>query len=277
MQIARQSPDAALAALDSTIGGLSGVEAARRLSEFGPNRVAAVARTPRWLILLGEFTHFFALILWLAALLAFAAAYLEPGQGMLELGMAIVGVIVVNGVLLLLAGLSRRAGAGRPGELLPQRVEVRRDGRQMVVEADQLVPGDILLLAEGGQGAGRLPPDRELGLARQSGHADRGNLPKGPQRGCRAGCGARSAGRPLPAAGRHADRFRRGQRGGLRHRHAHRIRPHRPPDADRRRNRIAAAGRDPPRFPPGGAARPRPRRHILRASARRSACRSGPT
>ncbi|MGE5946978.1 MAG: cation-translocating P-type ATPase [Betaproteobacteria bacterium] len=158
MQIARQSPGAALAALDSAIGGLSGVEAVRRLSEFGPNRVAAVACTPRWLILAREFTHFFALILWVAALLAFAAAYLDPGQGMLELGMAIVGVILVNGGFSFWQTYRAEQALAALEKLLPQRVEVRRDGRQMVVEADQLVPGDILLLGEGA----KVPADCRL-------------------------------------------------------------------------------------------------------------------
>ncbi|MDO9244826.1 MAG: cation-transporting P-type ATPase, partial [Rhodocyclaceae bacterium] len=97
MSIAQQTPEAALAALRSGAQGLSADEARRRLAEFGFNRVEAAAREPLWLTLLREFSHFFALILWLAAGLAFLAAHYDPGQGMTELGLAIVGVIVVNG------------------------------------------------------------------------------------------------------------------------------------------------------------------------------------
>ena len=42
-------------------------------------------------------SHFFAIILWIAAALAFFAEWREPGQGMATLGFAIVGVILING------------------------------------------------------------------------------------------------------------------------------------------------------------------------------------
>jgi sodium/potassium-transporting ATPase subunit alpha len=158
LQIARLAPAEALATLNSRAEGLAPSEVARRLTEFGPNRVEAMARTPWWLSLLREFTHFFALILWLAAFLAFAAAYLEPGQGMMELGLAIVGVIFVNGGFSFWQAFRAEQALSALAKLLPQQVEVRRDGRVAVVPADQLVPGDILLLAEGA----RVPADCRL-------------------------------------------------------------------------------------------------------------------
>ncbi|MBI2278239.1 MAG: cation-transporting P-type ATPase [Dechloromonas sp.] len=158
MQIARLSPAAALAALDSGRDGLSGKEAARRLGEFGPNRVEAVARKSPWLSLLGEFIHFFALILWFAAALAFTAAYLEPGQGMFELGLAIVGVILINGSFSFWQSHRAEQALAALEKLLPQQVKVRRDGREMDIAADQLVPGDLLLLAEGA----KVPADCRL-------------------------------------------------------------------------------------------------------------------
>jgi sodium/potassium-transporting ATPase subunit alpha len=158
MQIARQSPAEALAALDSASAGLSGKEATRRLEEFGPNRVEAVARTPWWLSLLGEFTHFFALILWFAAILAFTAAYLQPGEGMFELGLAILGVIVVNGSFSFWQTYRAEQALAALEKLLPQSVKVRRDGLESDIPVDQLVPGDILLLIEGA----KVPADCRL-------------------------------------------------------------------------------------------------------------------
>lgn len=158
MQIARQSSAEALTALDSTSDGLSRQEAARRFGEFGPNRVEAVARKPWWLSLLGELTHFFALILWFAAFLAFSAAYLQPGEGMLELGLAILGVILVNGGFSFWQTYRAEQALAALEKLLPQSVKVRRDGRDMDIPADQLVPGDILLLIEGA----KVPADCRL-------------------------------------------------------------------------------------------------------------------
>ena len=158
IQIARQSPAAALAALDSAPQGLAERDALRRLGEFGPNRVEAAARTPWWLSLLGEFTHFFALVLWLAAMLAFTAAYLQPGEGMFELGLAILGVILVNGSFSFWQTYRAEQALAALEKLLPQNVKVRRDGREMDIPAEQLVPGDILLLIEGA----KVPADCRL-------------------------------------------------------------------------------------------------------------------
>jgi sodium/potassium-transporting ATPase subunit alpha len=149
MSIAHQSPAAALSALGSNPEGLSTAEAARRLREFGPNRVEAAAREPLWLALLREFSHFFALILWLAAGLAFLAERYQPGQGMAELGFAIVGVIVVNGCFSFWQAYRAEQALAALRQLLPQRVDVRRAAGVEEVDAAALVPGDIVLLAEG--------------------------------------------------------------------------------------------------------------------------------
>ncbi|WP_354601597.1 cation-translocating P-type ATPase [Uliginosibacterium flavum] len=149
MHIAQQSPEAALAALGSSARGLSAAEAARRLIEFGANQVTAAPRDPLWLVLLREFSHFFALILWLAAALAFVAAYFDPGQGMFELGLAIVGVILVNGAFSFWQSYRAEQALSALRQLLPQQVEVRRDALTLTVPAAALVPGDLVLLGEG--------------------------------------------------------------------------------------------------------------------------------
>ncbi|MFZ1120503.1 MAG: cation-transporting P-type ATPase [Candidatus Binataceae bacterium] len=74
MQIHQLSAADAIASLNRSPQGLSSVEAMRRLSEYGLNRVEEVARESILLRFLKEFTHFFALILWLAAGLAFVAS-----------------------------------------------------------------------------------------------------------------------------------------------------------------------------------------------------------
>jgi sodium/potassium-transporting ATPase subunit alpha len=98
VKITQFTIEQALASLKSSRDGLTAAEAARRLTEYGANRVEEVQREPLPLRLAREFTHFFALVLWLAAGLAFVAEWSDPGQGMGTLGFAIIGVIFVNGV-----------------------------------------------------------------------------------------------------------------------------------------------------------------------------------
>ena len=147
--IARQPPTAALSALDSGIAGLPVQEAQRRLARIGPNRVEAAAREPLWLTLLREFGNFFALILWLAAGLAFLAEHFDPGQGMATLGGAIVGVILINGGFSFWQAYRAEKALEALRRLLPLRVDVLREGRSGEVDSAELVPGDVIQLGEG--------------------------------------------------------------------------------------------------------------------------------
>ena len=91
----------ALASLNSAPQGLSTPEARRRLREFGPNHVDEMRHEHPLLRFLKGLTHFFALILWVAAALAFLAEWSAPGEGMAKVGYAIVVVILVSAVFVL--------------------------------------------------------------------------------------------------------------------------------------------------------------------------------
>ena len=141
-------PDA-LASLKSGLAGLSDAEAQRRLAEFGANEVEEVVHEALLLTFAREFVHFFAIILWIAAGLAFFAEWREPGQGMATLGFAIVGVILINGVF----SFWQAYRAGRPlaalKKLLPNATKVVRSDAVRQIPAAELVPGDVILLEAG--------------------------------------------------------------------------------------------------------------------------------
>lgn len=145
----RQPVEAVLLGLKSGPQGLSAAESARRLGGFGKNRIEAVQRPSLGRRFAGEFTHFFALILWLAAALAFIAERYDPGQGMGELGWAIVGVIVINGSFSFWQAYRTERALAALRQLLPERVNARREGTAVAVAAEDVVHGDVLLLQKG--------------------------------------------------------------------------------------------------------------------------------
>jgi sodium/potassium-transporting ATPase subunit alpha len=149
MHITRLSVDRALASLHGARDGLSSLEAARRLAEFGANRVEEIAREPLWLRGARQFTHFFALILVVAAGLAFFADAYGGGEGMATLGWAIIGVIVINGAFAFWQEYRAERAVAALKALLPREATVRRDGRARRLDAEALVPGDVVLLQEG--------------------------------------------------------------------------------------------------------------------------------
>ncbi|MCC6556932.1 MAG: cation-transporting P-type ATPase, partial [Polyangiaceae bacterium] len=139
----------ALRALGSSAEGLSSAEARRRLAELGPNAVARIPGEPLWRRLRSSFANFFALILWLAAALAFLAESQQPGEGMATLGLAILGVVGVNGAFSFWQEHRAERAIAELEKLLPHRVQVARDGRTVEIGAAELVPGDVALVEEG--------------------------------------------------------------------------------------------------------------------------------
>ena len=138
-----------LASLHTSAAGLTASEAERRRSEFGPNHVEEVRRESLLLAFAREFTHFFAIILWLGAALAFFAEYFDPGQGMARLGVAIVCVILINGVFSFWQAYKAERAVAALRQLLPQQVVVVRGGETVQLLATELVPGDLVILEEG--------------------------------------------------------------------------------------------------------------------------------
>jgi calcium-translocating P-type ATPase len=143
------------ARLHSGTDGLSQADAARRLIKYGPNRIEEITAPP--LIaglplagkLLKEFAHFFALILWFAAGLAFVAEWREPGQGMATLGYAILGVILINGLFSFWQEYRAEKALAALRNLLPRQATALRDGKAVQLPVVELVPGDVVLLAAG--------------------------------------------------------------------------------------------------------------------------------
>jgi magnesium-transporting ATPase (P-type) len=122
--------------------GLTSHEAARRLALDGPNRLPVPRGVPAWRQLLGQLGHFFALMLWVAAALAVVA-------GMPQLGVAIVIVVVLNGVFAFVQEYRAERAAQQLRDLLPRRARVVRDGRVQDVDADLLVRDDLVVLDAG--------------------------------------------------------------------------------------------------------------------------------
>jgi magnesium-transporting ATPase (P-type) len=134
--------DRVWAALDTGPEGLTAVEAAARLLTDGPNRLPAPVRGGALRRLIAQMTHFFAALLWAAAVLAWVG-------GMPALAVAIAIVVVVNGVFSFVQEERAERATEALGELLPARARVVRDGHRLEFPAQDLVRGDLVVLREG--------------------------------------------------------------------------------------------------------------------------------
>jgi sodium/potassium-transporting ATPase subunit alpha len=139
----------ALKSLHTTHNGLTSDEARRRLGEFGSNAIRPADRKPLILRFLAGFTHFFALILWCGASIAFFAEWREPGQGMFVLGCAILGVIIINGLFSFWQEYRAEQAINALQKLIPHEANVMRDGKLQRLSTEELVPGDVISLQDG--------------------------------------------------------------------------------------------------------------------------------
>ena len=144
--------------LQSRLEGLTDEEGATRLREFGPNRLQPPSRL-RWVKPLAKhFINFFSILLDIAAAVCFVAEMIQPGQGMTVLGWALLGVSILNAVFAFAQEMRAERAMEELRKFLPQTVRVRRSGVERQLPADQLVPGDLVLLSEGD----RIPADARL-------------------------------------------------------------------------------------------------------------------
>lgn len=141
----------ALAGLASSRRGLDEAEAARRRAVDGPNALPRPLRRPVILELAAQLTNMFAVVLLVAAGLTFATyALTSPRDAAnLELAFGILGVVALNALI----GFAQEHSAERTAEALqamvPRTAKVLRSGQLAEVPAEDLVPGDVVVLEAG--------------------------------------------------------------------------------------------------------------------------------
>lgn len=128
--------------LSTSSRGLTPQEAAVRLGHYGPNEIKKIAGTPLILKFLSNFIHLFAILLWVGAALSFIA-------GVPELGYAILGVIIINALFSFWQEFKAEKATEALMKMLPAKATVLRNGEVVEILAAELVPGDLMILAEG--------------------------------------------------------------------------------------------------------------------------------
>ncbi|WP_019502637.1 cation-translocating P-type ATPase [Pseudanabaena sp. PCC 6802] len=128
--------------LGSTADGLSGEEAQRRFAQFGANELPEPVHRPLWLRFADQLTHFMALLLWVAGILAFISR--TP-----ELGWAIWAVIWINAIFSFWQEFQAEQALAALKKVLPMQVKVYRDGELRQIPARELVRGDVMQIEEG--------------------------------------------------------------------------------------------------------------------------------
>ena len=146
-----RGPEAALARMGSTEEGLSPAEAEARRERFGPNALRIVEPVSAWKILADQVRSLIVLLLFAAMVVAFLVGdALEAA--------AIGAVLLLNTALGFFTELRARRAMEALLALEVPHARVVRDGEVREVDARELVPGDVVVVEEGGA----VPADARL-------------------------------------------------------------------------------------------------------------------
>ena len=137
--------------LTADMQGLSDEEAARRRLQFGPNALPHLPPPTLWSIALRQFKSPLIYVLGIAAVVALALGEVKDAA-------FIVGVLVINAIIgTIQEGRAERASQALQ-KLLRIQATVRRNTQTREIDAEDLVPGDLIYLESGG----RVPADIRL-------------------------------------------------------------------------------------------------------------------
>ena len=131
--------------------GLSQLDAAERLNRYGPNRLNEKPPRTIWHLLLSQFKSLLILVL-------IAAAILAATIGDIKDGIVILVVVIINALLGFYQEFQAEKSLSALKNMLALQAKVRRDGRTFERCADQLVPGDIVILEAGS----KIPADGRI-------------------------------------------------------------------------------------------------------------------
>jgi sodium/potassium-transporting ATPase subunit alpha len=135
--------------LGSSHNGLTEEESQNRLRAYGPNKLSEKKEKPLIVKFILQFNNFFSYLLLLGALLSFISESIQPGQGSIYVGFALVGVTVLNAIFTFVQEQKAEKAMKEFKKLMTSKVVVMRNGRKQQIDSTCLVPGDVMLLSEG--------------------------------------------------------------------------------------------------------------------------------
>jgi len=140
-----------LKTLATTEDGLPKEEISNRLAKYGPNRLPEQKTRGPLVRFLTQFHNVLIYVLIAAGTVtAILGHWVDTG--------VILGVVVINAVIGFVQEGKAEDALKAIRQMLSPNAEVMRDGRQITVEAEELVPGDIVLLQSGD----KVPADLRL-------------------------------------------------------------------------------------------------------------------
>jgi Ca2+-transporting ATPase len=129
--------------------GLSEQEAETRLLKYGLNEISLERKKSPFKIFLSEFTSPLTIILIIAALISFAIGFSPNHDAGYIDAVLILVIVILSGTAAFFQDYKAERAAEALRQMSTPKARVMRDGHEMVLPANRLVKGDIILLEQG--------------------------------------------------------------------------------------------------------------------------------
>ena len=128
--------------MGTRISGLTDAEVQKNQQKYGKNVIQEKKGKPVIVVFLSNFISTMAILLWVSGVIAFVAK-------MPELGIAVWMVNIINGTFSFWQEFRASKATEALKNMLPSYARVVRNGEQVQILTEDLVPGDVMLLQEG--------------------------------------------------------------------------------------------------------------------------------
>ncbi|MEM2102798.1 MAG: cation-translocating P-type ATPase [Candidatus Bathyarchaeia archaeon] len=131
--------------------GLSEEEARRRLEKYGYNELVEAKKTTAFQIFINQFKDVFVIMLLIATAISFAIGEIVDA-------LTIAAIVILNSIVGFIQEYRSEKAMEAMKKLTAPKARVLRDGKEKIIPAKEIVPGDIVLLEAGD----RVPADGRL-------------------------------------------------------------------------------------------------------------------
>ena len=132
---------------NSSPEGLSSQEAAKRLEQYGPNKLKEGKKVSLLRRFLEELADPMIIILLVAAAVSGVTAFIE-GESFADVIIILI-VVIINAVLGVFQESKAEAAIAALQEIAAATSKVMRDGKMVILKSEDLVPGDVVILEAG--------------------------------------------------------------------------------------------------------------------------------
>lgn len=131
--------------------GLTEEEAKSRLEKYGPNELKEAKRTTALEIFINQFKDIFVIMLLIATAISFAVGEATDA-------LTIAAIVVLNAIVGFIQEYRSEKAMEAMRKLTAPKARLMRDGKEVIVPAKEVMPGDIVLIEAGD----RIPADSRL-------------------------------------------------------------------------------------------------------------------